>query len=83
MCEGNEYVIQVKANQPILLERIHQICDIEIPVDTNGTIENNRGRTVKRETQLYVVTKVDTIQLQKQFKILLLIRNNKVLGIYT
>ena len=54
---GNEYVIQVKANQPKLLEGIHQICDIEIPVDTNETIEKNRGRTVKRETKLYVVTK--------------------------
>lgn len=53
MESGNEYVLQVKGNQPSLLKAIKQTILINTPVDTDYTFEKNRGRIEQREVYVY------------------------------
>lgn len=53
MESGNEYVLQVKGNQPNLLNAIKQTILNSTPVDIDYTHENNRGRTEHREVYVY------------------------------
>ncbi len=49
----NDYVIQVKENQPKLLKAIKQTIRNTSPVDKDYTLEKNRGRTEEREVYVY------------------------------
>ncbi len=53
MESGNEYVLQVKGNQPKLLNAIKQTISENAPVDTHTNMEKNRGRTEHREVHVY------------------------------
>jgi len=50
---GNDYVIQVKGNQPKLLKAIKQTIINTDSVDSDYSLEKNRGRTEEREVQVY------------------------------
>lgn len=56
MAGGNDYLIQVKGNQPKLLARIKQITQKEEPLDTCSTTEKEKGRIVTRLTNVYANT---------------------------
>lgn len=53
MESGNEYVLQVKGNQPSLLNALKQTILNSNPVDIDYTLEKNRGRTEHREVYVY------------------------------
>ena len=50
---GNEYVLQVKGNQPSLLKAIKQTIANNIAVDGYIKTEKNRGRIENREVYVY------------------------------
>lgn len=50
---GNEYVLQVKANQPNLLKAINQTIANSKSIDSDYTLEKNKGRIEKRQTYVY------------------------------
>ena len=50
---GNDYVIQVKGNQPKLLKRIIEITQEDEPLDAHKTQERSRGRHTTRYTQVF------------------------------
>lgn len=53
MESGNEYVIQVKGNQPKLLSAIIKTISENIPVNTDEAKEKNRGRIEHRKVYVY------------------------------
>lgn len=53
MESGNDYVIQVKGNQPNLLKAIKETISKNVPRDIDYTLEKNKGRTEHRETYVY------------------------------
>lgn len=53
MDSGNEYVIQVKANQESLLHEIVDTIGNNPPVDEFMTTERNKGRQEKRIVRVY------------------------------
>lgn len=53
MESGNEYVIQVKGNQPKLLKAIKQTITNTSSVDSDYTMEKNKGRIEEREVHVY------------------------------
>jgi len=53
MESGNDYVLQVKANQPKLLEAIKQIILTTNPADFDCVKEKNRGRIEQRSVYVY------------------------------
>jgi predicted transposase YbfD/YdcC len=50
---GNDYVIQVKGNQPKLLKAVKQTIRDTNSVDIDYTLEKNRGRIEEREVHVY------------------------------
>ena len=50
---GNEYVLQVKKNQKMLLEQITLNCNVSTALSTDETIEQNRGRDETRRVFVY------------------------------
>lgn len=50
---GNDYLIQVKKNQPKLYERIEELTNEDQPLDTCSTEDLSRGRKVIRYTEVY------------------------------
>lgn len=53
MESGNEYVLQVKGNQPNLLNAIKQTIIQNTADDTDCVVEKNRGRQEHREVYVY------------------------------
>ena len=53
MDSGNEYVIQVKANQKILYQGIERTIEQDVPLGTYVKEEMNRGRLEKRKVEIY------------------------------
>lgn len=53
MESGNEYILQVKGNQPSLLSAIKETICKQGPVDQDYTLEKNRGRIENREAYVY------------------------------
>lgn len=53
MESGNEYVLQVKGNQPGLLKAIKQTIMENTAADIDYTLEKNRGRIEQREVYVY------------------------------
>lgn len=51
---GNDYVIQVKANQPTLLHAIQEIVERGEPVSRHTREERSRGRLERRVTTVFV-----------------------------
>jgi predicted transposase YbfD/YdcC len=49
----NDYLIQVKGNQPNLLKDIQKIAAVEPPVTTHRTLEQQKGRTESREVTVF------------------------------
>ncbi len=49
----NDYIIEVKGNQPKLKQQLEINTDSTKPIDINITEEKNRGRIEKREAYLY------------------------------
>ncbi len=56
MESGNEYVLQVKGNQPKLLEAVKSTIANSFSIDVDYTLEKNRGRIEKREVHIYSAT---------------------------
>jgi predicted transposase YbfD/YdcC len=52
----NDYLIEVKGNQPALLGRVRQIKAANEPMDTCLTEEKNRGRRENRYHEIYAAT---------------------------
>lgn len=50
---GNDYLIQVKKNQPKLFKRIEELTNEDQPLDTCSTEDLSRGRKVNRYTEVY------------------------------
>ncbi len=50
---GNEYLLQVKANQKHLLKQTKENISQNAPVDTYTEEEKSRGRTERRHVELY------------------------------
>ncbi len=55
---GNNYLVKVKGNQPLLKKEMERIKKMEKPLDTWITKETNRGRKEKRIIQTYRVNKI-------------------------
>ena len=53
MESGNEYVLQVKGNQPKLLKAIKETIRNSNAVDIDYSLEKNRGRQEGREVHVY------------------------------
>lgn len=53
---GNDYIIEVKGNQPTLLAQVKKNVTTGKPESKHKTEEKNRGRVEKRETFIYNVT---------------------------
>lgn len=53
MDSGNDYVIQVKRNQPRLFSRVKEIAQQDNPIDIHIDEERTRGRTTTRYTQIF------------------------------
>ena len=53
MESGNDYVLQVKGNQPKLLSAIKQTISTTRPVDSDSVKEKNRGRIERRSVYVY------------------------------
>ena len=53
MESGNDYVLQVKGNQPKLLSAINQTTRNQTPVEVDYTLEKNRGRKENRAVYVY------------------------------
>lgn len=49
----NDYLIEVKGNQPKLFEEVKKNVELSKPLDKHITEEKNRGRIEKRETYIY------------------------------
>lgn len=54
---GNDYIIEVKGNQPTLLAQVKKNVAIGIPESKHKSEEKNRGRVERRETYVYPITK--------------------------
>lgn len=55
MESGNEYVIQVKGNQPSLLKAIKKTIRNSKAVDIDYSLEKNRGRKEEREVHVFSI----------------------------
>lgn len=53
MESGNDYVLQVKGNQPKLLSAIQETIRNKTPVDLDYSLEKNRGRQENRAIYVY------------------------------
>jgi hypothetical protein len=52
---GNEYLLQVKGNEPKLLRAIKETILFNRPIDYDYTLEINRGREENREAYVYSI----------------------------
>jgi predicted transposase YbfD/YdcC len=50
---GNDYCVQVKANQATLLEKLQQSATQQAPIDQADSREKNRGRIEHRRVKLF------------------------------
>ena len=57
---GNDYLIQVKANQKNLLISLQQIAKNQLPIDTHFSHEKSRGRDETRKVQLFKPAEIPT-----------------------
>lgn len=56
MESGNDYLLQVKRNQPKLLKLIKQTIYQTDPIDIDYTLEKNRSRIEARQAYVYNIT---------------------------
>ena len=59
MDQGNDYLIQVKGNNKLLLNRIKQVEANSTAVDTWQEVEKKRGRKEKRTYRVYTLHQQD------------------------
>jgi hypothetical protein len=53
VASGNDYCLQVKANQASLLEKLQQTATCQRPIDQDESREKNRGRLEHRRVKLF------------------------------
>ena len=64
MESGNDYVIQVKGNQKNLLKSIKETIRNTVALDTDYSLESNRGRHEQREVYVF---ELDDKEIYKQW----------------
>jgi predicted transposase YbfD/YdcC len=52
----NDYLIQVKGNQPNLLKELQKVAQEEIPLTTHRTEERQKGRSEVREVSVFAAS---------------------------
>ena len=60
MESGNDYVLQVKGNQPKLMKKIRETITNSDAIEIDYTLEKNRGRQEARQVYVYEATHEDT-----------------------
>lgn len=58
-CDGGEYIVQVKANQPKLFDILTSIAEDDTPNFTIETREKNRGRIEIRKGSFFDLSNVE------------------------
>jgi predicted transposase YbfD/YdcC len=51
----NDYIITVKGNQPNLLDKVTELAELSVALDTNLHTEHLHGRSTTRETKTYPI----------------------------
>lgn len=53
VARGNDYIVEVKGNQPKLKKEVKQVTQTTLSIDKFNKEEKNRGRIEKRQTEVY------------------------------